>query len=145
MSKKNRKEEHVVETVEESNEPQEVVRGDRGEVGVATAGDTIRRMWHEATHLRVDVGNHQNPRKREWVRKAGTPSLKRFARELVAKGDAVAKEWFANKRGANNAKRTDANRTRASLERQASKAARRKKSDSNKSKAKAVDTLAPAK
>jgi len=145
MSKKNSRKEEVVEVVEETNEPKEVVRGDRGEVGEATPSLLIKQRWHEATHVLQDVGNAHNPRKQEWVRKAGTPSLKRYARQLLVSGDATAKDWFACKNGAMNDKRTDANRTRASLERQASKAARRKKSDSNKNKTKAVDTMTVAK
>lgn len=81
-------------------------RGDRGEVGTPTAGLTIRQRWHAEAH---------------------GGSLKQFARKLLKEGDSVAKEWFANKRGAKNQKRTDAN-IKASMEaRQATRAAKQKK------------------
>lgn len=143
MSKKVR--ETVTVVNEETNEPQEVVRGDRGEVGEATSSLTIKQMWHEATHVLEEVGNAHNPRKQDWVRKAGTPSLKRYARQLLATGDVLAKDWFAHKRGSMNAKRSDANSTRVTLERAATRASRRKKADGNKNKTKAVDAVAPAK
>jgi hypothetical protein len=83
----------------------EVVRGLRGEVGLASAGLTMRQRWASAnTGL----------------------SLKRFARQLVKDGDAVAKEWFANKRGAKDEKRTDKNMQRVIAERTATKASKRK-------------------
>jgi hypothetical protein len=140
MSKKVR--ETVVVVAEETNEPQEVVRGDRGNVGEATPSLTIKQLWHEATHVLEEVGDAHNPRKQEWVRKAGTPSLKRYARQLLASGDALAKDWFAHKHGAMNASRSDANKTRASLERQATKASRRKRADGNKTKAKTAEVTA---
>lgn len=83
----------------------EVTRGARGELGVASAGLTMRQRWHSA--------------------KPGI-SLKRFARQLLKDGDAVAKEWFANKRGAKNAKRDDKSLQRIMSERTATKASKRK-------------------
>lgn len=83
-----------------------VSRGDRGELGTATAGLTIRQRWHA---------------------EAGGGSLKQFARKLLKEGDAVAQEWFANKRGAKNQKRSDTNIKAAKETSMASKAARTKK------------------
>ncbi len=124
---------------EVDTEVQEIPRGDRGIVGVATPSKTIRKMWHEATHLRVDASTKQNPRKQRWVPKNDAPSLKQFARELAAKGDPTAKEWFANKRGDNNQKRTDANIGRANLERAATRASRRKNAETKKNKTKKAE------
>jgi hypothetical protein len=131
----------VVE-VESETKDQEVPPGPRGELGVATTSLTIKQQWHEATHVLEDVGDRHNPRKQEWVRKAGTPSLKQYARQLLASGNELAKDWFARKGGSMNAKRSDSNLSRASAEATASRAARRKKSDANKNKAKAAE--APA-
>ena len=120
--------ENEVKQTQENNEPQEAPRGFRGELGKPTASLTIKQQWHEATHLLVDVGDNNNPRRQAWVRKAGTPSLKKFARQLLASGNQLAKDWFAHKSGSLNEERNEKNRSRASLEAQASKAARRKKS-----------------
>lgn len=100
----------------------ESTRGGKGELGEATPALTIKQKW-------VASGKHV--------------SLKQFARQLLADGDKDVKAWFANKRGACNQKRTDANLSRASLERQASRAARRKKSEGKKNKA-AAEAAAPA-
>lgn len=117
-------------------ESEESARGDRGEVGVATAGLKIRQLWHDAHFTRKDIGDKHNPRKRIYVpNPGGAPSLKKFARELLKAGDAIAKEWFANKRGAKNQKRTEKNQARVNLEKQASKAARRKASQGKQGKA----------
>lgn len=144
MAKKNKSEK--VETVEtpetEATETQEVPRGNRGELGVASAGDTLKQMWHAEHHVLEDVGDAHNPRKQVWVPKVGSPSLKKYAKQLAASGNAVAKEWFANKSGAKNATRTEANTKRIDLERSASKAARRKKSQGKQSKT-ADATAAP--
>lgn len=83
-----------------------VSRGDRGELGTATAGLQMRQRW---------------------AAEAGGGSLKQFARRLLKAGDPIAQEWFANKRGALNAKRTDANIKAAKETSMASKAARTKK------------------
>lgn len=142
-SKKNRaprapKVENVETAPVAKEEPKESARGDRGEVGQATPGLTIRQKWHEAHFSRKDVGDKHNPRKRVWVPNPGPKvSLKKFARELLKAGDPVAKAWFANKGGAQNAKRTEKNQSRISLEKQASKAARRKKSQASQNKSKA--------
>lgn len=124
-------------------EPQEVPRGNRGELGVATPALTIKQMWHEEHHVLQDVGDKHNPRKQAWVKRSGAPSLKKYARQLAASGNDVAKAWFANKGGETNAKRADKNVTRISLEKQASKAARRKKSQGKAAKA-TTDTTAAA-
>lgn len=84
-------------------------RGDRGVVGEATAGLTIKQMYHEAHFKRVDAEDKNNPSRRVWVKNEGAPSLKQFSRKLLVSGDPVAKDWFAHKRGSMNAKRSDAN------------------------------------
>lgn len=137
MAKKNKQAEEATKTETKQEEPKVVPAGDRGEVGTATAGLAIRQKWHEAHFTRKDVGDKHNPRKRIWVHNPGPRvSLKKFARELLKAGDPVAKAWFANKTGAQNQKRTEKNQSRISLEKQASKAARRKKSQANQNKSK---------
>lgn len=110
-----------VEKKEEERSP-----GPRGELGTATAGLSIRQKWHEAHFNRVSAEDKHNPTKRLWVRKGGAPSLKQFARQLLKDGDPIAKEWFANKRGAKNQKPSDANIKAAKEAAMASKAARKK-------------------
>jgi len=132
MASKKKQKSEQTETTEpvetKKAEPEAPSRGDRGEVGVATAALKIRQLWHETHFTRKDVGDKNNPVKRIWVPNHGTPSLKRFARELAKSGNQVAKDWFANKKGAKNQKRSEKNVARINLEKQASKAARRKKS-----------------
>lgn len=144
--KKNEKVEPVETTeVVAPLEPTESARGERGEVGTASAGLTIRQLWHAAHFTRKDAGDKDNFRKRIYVpNPGGVPSLKQFARQLLKAGDAVAKEWFANKRGAKNEKRSDKNQTRINLEKIASKAARRKKGQSKQGKAAPTDAAATA-
>ena len=98
------------------------IKGDRGIVGTATAGLTIKQQWHTAkTRL----------------------SLKAFARGLVKQGDQTAVDWFEHKGGSLNEKRNDKNNARVILERMASKAARRK-SGGGKGKASAAEATAVA-
>lgn len=106
---------------------EETRRGDRGEVGTATAGLTIRQKWHAAAFRRESANDKHNPNRTIYVRLEGTPSLKQFARQLVKEGDSTAKEWFANKLGAKNQKRTDANIKAAKDAAQATKAAKKSK------------------
>jgi hypothetical protein len=120
--------------IEKKEEKKESARGSRGELGVATAGLAIRNLWHSEHFSRVDANDKGNFRKRHFVRNHGAPSLKKFARELAKSGNQVAKDWFANKGGAQNAKRNDKNQGRINLEKQASKAARRKKSQGKQAK-----------
>ena len=121
---------------EKTAEAEQSARGERGELGTATAKLTITQRWHEAHFTRKDANDKGNFRKRIWVANPGAKvSLKKFARELLKAGDPVAKAWFANKRGAQNAKRSEKNTGRISLEKQASKAARRKKSQGKQGKA----------
>jgi len=146
MAKKEKKQKiektETTQPVEQKKEePKEPERGARGELGVATAGLKLRQMWHEAHFSRKDVGDKHNPRKRIWVPNPGPKvSLKQFAREQERSGNQVAKDWFANKAGAKNQKRSEKNVSRISLEKQASKAARRKKSQGNQNKSKPADT-----
>jgi len=119
-SKKNKSEEKKEEKKEERTP------GPKGEVGTATAGLTIHQKWHEAHFTRVNAEDKWNPTKRVWVQNPGAPSLKQFARQLLKDGDPVAKEWFANKRGAKNEKRSEANIKAQREAAMASKAARKK-------------------
>jgi len=84
-------------------------KGDRGVMGTATAGLTIKQLW--------------------WAAKSGL-SLKVYARQLLRAGDenaAIVKTWYANKDGALNAKRSDKSLARISAERSATKLARKPK------------------
>lgn len=90
-------------TVAKPTEVPAPARGSRGELGVASAGLTMRQLWHAAN--------------------SGL-SLKKFARQLVKEGNQTAKEWFANKRGAKNAKRSDKAIARIAAERSATKMAK---------------------
>lgn len=138
--KKNPKSEQTTEAAPAPEAPktEEHPRGDRGEVGQATAGLTIKQRWHEAHFTLKDVGDKHNPRKRVWVRNHGAPSLKRYARDLAKSGDTLAKDWFAHKSGSLNTERTDANKTRISLEKQKTREAKRKKGQGKSSKAEAA-------
>lgn len=109
----------------ETNE-QDRPRGERGEVGEATAGLTIKQKYHQTYFTRVDADDKHNPNKRVWVKNEGAPTLKQFARHLAKDGDQVAKDWFAHKRGSMNAKRSDANIKAAKEAASATKAAKRK-------------------
>jgi hypothetical protein len=127
---------------EKAAEAEQSARGDRGELGVATPKLAIVHLWHEAHFTRKDANDKGNFRKRVWVANPGPRvSLKKFAREFLKSGNAVAKAWFANKVGAQNAKRSEKNTGRISLEKIASKAARRKKGQGKQNKA-ATDTAA---
>ncbi len=129
---------------EKAAEAEQSARGERGELGTATAKLTIVQLWHAAHFTRKDANSKGNFRKRLWVANPGPRvSLKKFARELLKAGNPVAKEWFANKRGAQNTKRLEKNATRITLEKQASKAARRKKGQGKQTKA-ATDAAATA-
>src|ERR1700677_4418981 len=83
----------IKETTEEV--VQQSSKGVRGEVGVASASQTLKKMWqNEGTKL----------------------SLKSFARQLLttknenrAEHKQVAQDWFDNKAGAKNAARSDLN------------------------------------
>ena|SRR5271165_2639957 len=112
----------------QTEEVKEIPPGFRGEVGIASASQTLKQMWHEAHHVLQSVGNSKNPRKELWVKHKGAPSLKKFGRQLALAKDPVAMAWLSNKSGGLNEKRTDKNRARISLERQASSSARKKKS-----------------
>lgn len=149
--KKNEKTESTNEAPEKSKaekaaEAEQSARGDRGELGTATAKLTITQRWHEAHFTRKDANDKGNFRKRVYVPNPGPRvSLKKFARELLKAGDPVAKAWFANKQGAQNAKRSEKNTGRISLEKQASKAARRKAGQGKQNKAAAPDAAAAGK
>lgn len=98
----------VTETVVQTN------RGERGELGVATASLTIKQRWLAS--------------------KTGT-SLKAYARNLAKSGDANAKEWLGNKAGAKNQKRSSANATAAKAAAAATKLGRKKSKSGGKAKA----------
>src|SRR5579885_1070183 len=94
---------------EKEEKKDERVPGPRGELGEATPALTVHQKWHAAHFKRVDAGDKWNPTKKVWVPNPNAPSLKRFARDLLKQGDPAAKEWLANKRGAKDQKRSDAN------------------------------------
>src|SRR5271170_2450243 len=123
MPKKNQKNEtpETQETqapvqVETPAEPEEAPVGQRGELGKATSALTIKQMWHAEHHNLQDVGDKHNPRKQLSVKRTGVPSLKQYARQLAASGNDVAKDWFGNKDGAKDAKRSEKNSARITLE-----------------------------
>lgn len=120
-------EENIQEEAPSAKKEKEVVRGDRGELGTATAGLTIRQKWHEAHFSRVAAPTKHNPGRRVFVRNPGAISLKAFARGLAKDGDPTAKEWLSNKLGARNQKRSDANIKAAKEASTATHAAKRKK------------------
>ncbi len=92
-------------------------RGDRGELGKGTAGSRLKSLWHSECFTKKELG---------LVQIAGTPSLKAFARAKAKEGNQDAKDWFECKAGALNESRSDKNKSRIALEKQASKAARKK-------------------
>jgi len=120
---------------EEKQSVQEV-RGERGELGVATASLTIKDRWHSEHFKLVDTSDKAHPHRRTFVKNAGAPSLKAFARALLKSGDENAKEWFANKRGDNRQERSEANVKLASLCASASKLARKKSKGGSSKKSK---------
>lgn len=124
----------TIETVAATEAPQEIPRGPSGQVGEPTAALTIKQRWHAESFHSVDAGDKYNPRKRAWVRNKGAVSLKRFARQLLATGDQVAKDWFAGKAGADASKRTDANIKAAREAAVATRLERRKKAEKNQQK-----------
>lgn len=85
----------------------EPVKGERGVIGKATAGQTIKQRWQSHALTRL--------------------SLKAYARGLAKDGDQVAKDWLAHKKGSLNQKRTDANIAMARTCAVATKTQKRKK------------------
>jgi hypothetical protein len=83
----------------------EVKRNGRGEIGVASTGETIKKLHRTEGH---------------------GLSLKEFAHKLANAGNQIAKDWFAHKRGSLNKNRNDANCKAAIEARTATKASRRK-------------------
>jgi hypothetical protein len=108
MSEVEENKETVIATVN-TDAKHEYKPGNRGELGVATASKTIKRQYHLAHFDLVDAEDKRNPNKKRWVKHPKAPSLKKFAHELASQGDIVAKNWFEQKGGALNAKRSDAN------------------------------------
>jgi hypothetical protein len=66
-------------------------------------------MYHAKHFVREDAGDKRNTHKKVWVKHPGAPSLKQFARQLIASGDQTAKDWMDHKHGSLNAERSDAN------------------------------------
>lgn len=116
-------EENVTEQQAETQK-QEKERGARGEIGKATAGLTIKQLWH-ATGRGL--------------------SLKLFAGGLAKKGDQIAKDWFAHKKGSLNQKRSDLNIKAAMEARNATKLAKRKKKEAGGAKKDAAASTATSK
>lgn len=102
-----------------------VVQAERGEVGVATASLTVKSLWHKQLAASVRNGN--------------ALSLRAFVRQLAKSGDAnvatLAKEWFGNKAGAKNQKRSAANVAAAKAAGAATKLGRKKSKGGGKAKA----------
>lgn len=95
-------EENQLQVVEQV---QEKARGDKGEVGKATAGLTIKQRW---------------------AKEGRGLSLRGFARKL-GKEDPLVKEWFEHKGGSLNKTRSDANQGMAKLCASATKLQKHKK------------------
>lgn len=110
-------------TLPNDNVPQEPVKGQRGEVGVATPALQIKQLWY-ATNFTMQG------QKESRVRKRGSLSLKRFAHSLLTDSNkeqaALAKTWLTSKHGKNNQQRSEKNAGRIALERQATKSSRKK-------------------
>lgn len=115
-------------------------KGERGIVGEASAGDLIKRLWHETHFRKVEPTHGKQVRRRVWARNKGCPSLKAFARAQVALGNKTAIDWVAQKNGAMEIGRSDKNLARIGAERSASMASRRKKSTNKSAKATAEAT-----
>jgi hypothetical protein len=100
-----------------SNDNQEVSnekpRGQSGEVGTATASKALKKLWHTS---------------------AAKVSLKAFARQLLKGTDKdkaqLVKDWYRNKAGKLNAKRSEKTIQRINLEKSATKLARKPKKSS---------------
>jgi hypothetical protein len=95
-------------------------RHSRGEVGVATAGQTIKQLWwaSKTTNKTINM------------------SLKRFARQLLKDTNKdkvqLVKDWLDHKNGSLNAKRSDKNQQRVNAERSATKLAKKAKKGQQK-------------
>lgn len=81
-------------------------RGQRGELGTGSAGIRLKNL-----HAKQGRGL----------------SLKTFVRDQAKAGNPDAKEWIANKRGANQMKRSENSLKRIALERSATKLAKKSK------------------
>ena len=84
----------------------------------------VKRAWKAACFEHVESDSKsENKKKRLFVQKRGTPSLKQFAKGM---NDASSKRWFENKKGKHNEQRSDANIKAASEARMATKQAKKK-------------------
>lgn len=107
-------------------------------IGQPSVSDQMKLKWHleyfDNSEFQILAdGRHRHYWK---PKKAGYPSLKQFAKDLVSQGDQLARDWMDHKAGSLNQKRTDAKKKRVLEEKMASKAARRKpKSGGSKSTA----------
>lgn len=81
-------------------------RGNRGELGTGTPGTRLKNL-----HAAMGRGL----------------TLKQFVRDQVKAGNPDAKQWFANKHGAADMKRSEASIKRILVEKGATKLARRSK------------------
>lgn len=122
-----------IEETQDKPKTEERPRGNRGEVGAATAAALLKQRYHQSHFLREGAGDKRNPSKMVWVAKEGAPSLKKFARKLLATGDENAKDFFAHKKGSLNQTRSPANVKAATEAGMATRMEKRKKS-ANKSK-----------
>jgi len=115
----------VSNSIPEISKVVELVKRDRGIVGVATPSLAIKQLYHQAFFKREDANSKHNHNKKVWVKTTGAPSLKQFARRLAKEGDVVAKEWLQNKLGAKDAKRSDTNIAAAKAAASATKSAKK--------------------
>lgn len=90
----------------EENKTEEKKRGDRGELGLGSAGTRLKNL-----HASMGRGL----------------TLKQFVRDQLKAGNPDAKEWYANKTGKNRSKRTEKSIARISLEKNATKLAKKAK------------------
>jgi hypothetical protein len=111
---------------------QEYTRGVRGELGTASAGQTLKLRYHTTHFDREDAQDRRNPNKKRWVKHHGAPSLKVFARKLASQGDVGAKDWMECKKQALNLSRSEGNTKKAIESRMATRAAHRKSGSGGK-------------
>lgn len=78
-------------------------------------------------NARGDVRTVAVRMKNRWKAANSNKSLKAFVRELLKTGDHLATQWMENKKGMCNEMTNESNRTRAALERNATKLARKSK------------------
>lgn len=104
----------------------------RGVKGEPTASLTLKQKWHEAHFTLEDTSNGKHPHRKTWRKNPKAPSLKAFAKQLDKDGDTLPNDWWSNKQGLKNAKRTPANIEKARASKTASSLARKKSKNASK-------------